>query len=85
MYTRILIAVLIGLLGGCDDPTESLCPVDTECPWPYRVRDPEGACVWACASGTIPSAETGECECTEGKQNVGYEDGYGRRMCGVQS
>lgn len=50
------------------------------CQPPYRAFDSAGACQWACAPGTQPDENSGECVCQSGMAVFGT-DAYGRRVC----
>ncbi len=56
-------------------------PVAANCPAPYQTPNADGvACMFVCASGTVPDRASGECLCQQGWAQVGA-DNQGRRIC----
>ena len=40
----------------------------------------DNRCVWSCSQGTTPNFESNECECQEGFEETGVDQGN-RRVC----
>lgn len=66
--------------GGALRCVEARHAASLSCQPPYRVFDTAGVCQWACAQGTLPDEQSGECTCRAGMAETGV-DAYGRRVC----